>query len=64
MPHHGIYHPKKPDKLRVVFNCFTRFKGTSLNEHLLPGPDMINNLTGVLVRFKKIMFLIKAEPQN
>ncbi|KAG1930139.1 hypothetical protein F2P79_022561 [Pimephales promelas] len=53
IPHHGIYHPKKPDKLRVVFDCSAKFKGTSLNDHLLPGPDMINNLTGVLVRFRK-----------
>ncbi|CAM4662406.1 unnamed protein product [Leuciscus chuanchicus] len=53
IPHHGIYHPKKPDKLRVVFDCSAKFKGTSLNEHLLPGPDMINNLTGVLVRFRR-----------
>nr|XP_017214445.2 uncharacterized protein LOC101885244 isoform X1 [Danio rerio] len=53
IPHHGIYHPKKPDKLRVVFDCSAKFKGTSLNEHLLSGPDMINNLTGVLVRFRR-----------
>lgn len=34
---------KKPTKLRVVFDC-----GTSLNEHVLPGPDMINNLTSTV----------------
>nr|XP_055051100.1 uncharacterized protein LOC129436861 [Misgurnus anguillicaudatus]XP_055051101.1 uncharacterized protein LOC129436861 [Misgurnus anguillicaudatus] len=53
IPHHGIYHPKKPDKLRVVFDCSAKYKNTSLNEHLLTGPDMINNLTGVLLRFRK-----------
>ena len=53
IPHHGIYHPKKPDKLRVVFDCSAKYKGTSLNEHLLSGPDMTNNLTGVLVRFRQ-----------
>lgn len=53
IPHHGIYHPKKPEKLRVVFDCSAKHKGTCLNEHLLNGPDMINNLTGVLVRFRK-----------
>lgn len=21
IPHHGIYHPKKPDRIRVVFDC-------------------------------------------
>ena len=53
IPHHGIYHPKKPGKLRVVFDCSAKHRGTSLNEHLLSGPDMINNLTGVLIRFRQ-----------
>ncbi|XP_029109940.1 uncharacterized protein LOC108941786 [Scleropages formosus] len=52
IPHHGVYHPKKPDKLHVVFDCSTKYKGTNLNEHLLPGPDMFNSLTGVLIRFR------------
>lgn len=53
IPHHGIYHPKKPEKLRVVFDCSAKYKGSSLNDHLLSGPDMINNLTGVLIRFRQ-----------
>lgn len=53
IPHHGIYHSKKPERLRVVFDCSARHKGTCLNDHLLNGPDMINNLTGVLVRFRQ-----------
>lgn len=53
IPHHGIYHPKKPTKLRVVFDCSAKHKGTSLNDHLLQGPDLINNLTGILLRFRQ-----------
>lgn len=51
IPHHGIYHAKKPNKIRVLFNCSTRFRGTSLNDPLLQGPDLTNRLTGVLTRF-------------
>ena len=29
------------------------FEGVSLNKLLLPGPDLMNNLTGVLMRFRK-----------
>lgn len=48
IPHHGVYHPRKPGKLRVVFNCSAKFCGISLNDTLLTGPDLINSLVGVL----------------
>nr|XP_054604914.1 uncharacterized protein LOC107372912 [Nothobranchius furzeri] len=53
IPHHGIYHPQKPNKIRVVFDCSAKFQNTSLNEHLLSGPDLTNTLVGVLCRFRK-----------
>ena len=53
IPHHGVYHPQKPGKIRVVFDCSARFRDTSLNDHLLTGPDLTNSLVGVLCRFRK-----------
>ena len=53
VPHHGVYHPKKPKKIRVVFDCSAQFQGESLNKHLLQGPDLTNTLVGVLCRFRK-----------
>jgi hypothetical protein len=53
LPHHGIYHAKKPRKIRVVFDCSAKFEGTSLNDKLLQGPDMTNSLIGVLTRFRE-----------
>ena len=53
LPHHGVYHPKKPKKIRVVFDCSAKFKGSSLNDHLLTGPELTNELIGVLMRFRK-----------
>ena len=52
VPHHGIYHKKKK-KIRVVFDCSAEYEGHSLNSQLLQGPDHANNLTGVLLRFRK-----------
>jgi hypothetical protein len=53
IPHHGVYNPRKPKKIRVVFDCSANYKGESLNNHLLQGPDLTNGLAGVLCRFRK-----------
>ena len=53
IPHHSVYHPKKPDKIRVVFDCSAKFAGTSLNDQLLQGPDLTDSLVGVLIRFRQ-----------
>ena len=53
IPHHGVYYPNKPNKIRVVFDCSSKFNGVSLNDLLLQGPDLINGLVGVLCRFRR-----------
>ena len=53
IPHHGVYHPQKKDKIRVVFDCSAEFRGNVLNSQLLQGPDLTNSLTGILCRFRK-----------
>lgn len=53
LPHHGVYHPHKPEKIRVVFDCSAQYEAQSLKQHLLQGPDLTNTLIGVLCRFRK-----------
>lgn len=63
IPHHGVYHPKKLGKIRVVFDCSARHESVSLNGHLMTGLDLINRLTGVLCRFREhpIAFMCDIE---
>ena len=51
LPHFGVYHPKKPDQIRVVFDSSAECQGKYLNQELT-GPDLMNSLIGVLIRFR------------
>ncbi|XP_017275504.2 uncharacterized protein LOC108249317 [Kryptolebias marmoratus] len=53
LPLFGIYHPRKPKQIRVVFDSSAKYEGVSLNDVLLTGPDLNNSLLGVLIRFRK-----------
>ena len=64
LPHHAVSHPRKANKVRVVFDCAARYNGTSLNEQLLTGPDLLNNLFGVLTRFRKGKVTLVADIES
>ena len=63
IPHHGVFHPKKK-KIRVVFDCSARFESISLNDLLLSGPDLTNDLLGVLLRSRKEQTAITCDIQK
>ena len=51
LPHLEVYHPQKPEKIRVIFDSAAECDGVSLNKLLLSGPNSNNSLVGVLLRF-------------
>ena len=53
LTHHPVFHPQKPDKVRVLFDCSAKHRETSLNDQFLQGPDLTNTLVGVLTRFRE-----------
>lgn len=61
LPHHAVTHPRKPDKVRIVFDCSASSHGTSLNQELLQGPDLMNDLAGVLLRFRQHPIALSAD---
>ena len=52
LPHHAVTNPNKLGKIWVVFHAAASYKGTSLNDQLVTGPDLLNCLVGVTMRFR------------
>lgn len=61
LPHHGVLHPQKPNKVRVVFDAAAKYKENSLNNNLLSGIDLLNNLVSVLCRFRRGKYAVISD---
>ena len=52
--HHAVVRPeKKSTPLRIVYNSSSSYQGHHLNDYWLKGPDLLNNLFGVILRFRE-----------
>ena len=63
LPHHPVLNSKKPDKVRIVYDCAATAHGHCLNDFLMKGPDLMNSLVGVLLRFRKGPIAIVSDIQ-
>ena len=50
-------------KIRVVFDCSARFNGVSLNKSLMSGPDLTNQIVGVITRFREESVVIMGDTE-
>jgi len=61
LPHHPVLNANKPGKVRIVMDAAAKHDGVSLNDKLLIGPDLLNNLVGVLLRFREERVGVSAD---
>ncbi|CAK1583274.1 unnamed protein product [Parnassius mnemosyne] len=61
LPHFAVVNPMKPEKLRVVHDAAAKTKGVALNDMLLKGPDLLQSLPGVVMRFRQHMIAVTAD---
>ncbi|GBP90924.1 hypothetical protein EVAR_66268_1 [Eumeta japonica] len=60
LPHFAVVTPWKP-KPRIVFDAAARSHGVCLNDLLLPGPDLLQSLPGILMRFRQHAVAVTAD---
>ena len=53
LTHPGIYKARRPGNICAVFDLCAEFKGASIYKALLSGPDLTNQLVGVLLQFRE-----------
>ena len=61
LPHHPVINPNKPGKVIRVCNAASEFEGHSLNKKLFIGPDLLQNLVGIILRFREKPFGMSAD---
>ena len=57
---HMVFHPHKLAKIRRVLIGAAKFHGYSLNNALLTGPDLLQNLIHILIRFRQYQYAVSA----
>ena len=53
LPHREVLSSSTSTPMRIVFNSSSVFKGYTLNDCLAKGPDVLNNLWGILLRYRE-----------
>ena len=52
IPHHEVLNINKPDHVLVIFNASAKISKTCLNDNLLRGTDLLNNLVSVITKLR------------
>ncbi|XP_073960633.1 uncharacterized protein [Choristoneura fumiferana] len=61
LPHFPVVNDSKPGKIRIVHDAAARTHGVCLNDFLLTGPDLLQSLLGVLMRFRQKPVAVAAD---
>ncbi|XP_063901935.1 uncharacterized protein LOC135121564 [Zophobas morio] len=62
LPHHAVFKESTSTKLRVVFNASSKTEsGLSLNDNLLAGPTIQDDLFAILTRFRTFKYVLSGD---
>ncbi|XP_062533692.1 uncharacterized protein LOC134202689, partial [Armigeres subalbatus] len=64
LPVGAVINPKKPNKVRVIWDAAAKVDGVSLNSALLKGPDQLSSLPAILFRFRLYRVAISSDIQE
>ena len=62
--HYITHFPTEQQKFRVVYNGALSINGQSLNDMLFRGPNFLQSLVGILLRFRQHAYAVTADIKN
>ncbi|XP_055612957.1 uncharacterized protein LOC129759509 [Uranotaenia lowii] len=64
LPLGAVINPKKPEKVRIIWDAAAEVSGVSLNKNLLKGPDLLSSLPGILFQFRLFHVAVSSDVQE
>ena len=61
LPHYPVLNPNKPGKVQRVLNGAALFHKQSLNSALMAGPDLLQNLLYIILKFRQHRYGVSAD---
>ena len=61
MPIIPVTNPNKPGKVRLVLDAAARSYGKSLNDFLMKGPDYLNSIPSILLRWQEYKVTVTTD---
>ena len=61
IPNHFALNPDKPDNVRLIYNATVKYQNVSIDNKLLKGPDLLNNLGSILINFRKGKYSVSGD---
>ena len=58
IPHHPVW---KDGKIRIVFDCSAKYRGFSINDALMKGPNLNNDLMATMLRFRQYRYAVTCD---
>ena len=61
LPHHPVVNPNKPGKMHRIAIAAAKYIGQSWSSNLITGLDLLNNLVGIVLRFRENPFVLLSD---
>ena len=64
LPDDSVVNTKKPEKVRILYDCDAKYHGESLNDKIMQGPNLTSSLVGLLLILRQEDIAMMADVED